>query len=99
MVLCELSGILCIILGVVIWILDLRFPELVTNFFGVDPLQDDNFIQGNSFISIICHFAWASMYMIFFVYYKYRKKIQMKMTLHNIITALLVYILNHKFAK
>nr|XP_022340086.1 dual oxidase maturation factor 1-like isoform X1 [Crassostrea virginica] len=44
-----ITGILCIILGVVIWILDLRFPELVTNFFGVDPLQDDNFIQGASF--------------------------------------------------
>ncbi|XP_061171546.1 dual oxidase maturation factor 1-like isoform X2 [Saccostrea echinata] len=47
-----ITGLLCIVLGVVIWILDLRFPELVTNFFGVDPLQDDNFIQGESFDTI-----------------------------------------------
>ncbi|XP_062605745.1 dual oxidase maturation factor 1-like isoform X1 [Saccostrea cucullata] len=42
------TGLLCIILGAVIWFLDLRFPELITNFFGVDPLQDDNFIQEDS---------------------------------------------------
>lgn len=46
------TGLLCIILGVVIWVLDLRFPELVTNFFGVDPLQDDSFVQGKS---VLCH--------------------------------------------
>lgn len=46
------TGLLCVILGVVIWVLDLRFPELVTNFFGVDPLQDDSFVQGKS---ILCH--------------------------------------------
>lgn len=44
------SGILCVVLGAVILVLDLRYPEAVTSFFGVDPLQAETFIEGESFI-------------------------------------------------
>ncbi|XP_048744080.1 dual oxidase maturation factor 1-like isoform X2 [Ostrea edulis] len=48
-----ITGLLCVVLGAVIWILDLRFPEVVTNFFGVDPLQDDDsVIQGVGFETV-----------------------------------------------
>ncbi|XP_062591374.1 dual oxidase maturation factor 1-like [Saccostrea cucullata] len=43
------TGILCIVLGAVIWILDLRYPVAITNFFGVDPLQAESFIEGETF--------------------------------------------------
>lgn len=63
------TGLLCIILGVVIWVLDLRFPELVTNFFGVDPLQDDSFVQGKS---VLCHTSIK----LWFVQFLYRQRCQ-----------------------
>lgn len=36
-----ITGIICVILGIVIWILDLRCPSLIAAFFGVDVLQDE----------------------------------------------------------
>ncbi|XP_052704329.1 dual oxidase maturation factor 1-like [Crassostrea angulata] len=44
------TGILCVVLGAVILVLDLRYPEAVTSFFGVDPLQAETFIEGESFL-------------------------------------------------
>lgn len=42
----NFAGILCIVLGAVILVLDLRYPEAVTSFFGVDPLQVETVIEG-----------------------------------------------------
>ena len=36
-----ITGALCVILGAVIWVMDLRFPALIAAFFGVDVLQDE----------------------------------------------------------
>lgn len=38
-------GVLCIIMGLVIYIMDLRFPSAISSFFGVDVLQDLDEIQ------------------------------------------------------
>lgn len=39
------SGFLCIICGLIILIMDLRLPEMIANFFGVDVRQDNDQIQ------------------------------------------------------
>lgn len=49
----NFAGILCVVLGAVILVLDLRYPEAVTSFFGVDPLQAETFIEGKRQILII----------------------------------------------
>lgn len=49
----NFAGILCVVLGAVILVLDLRYPEAVTSFFGVDPLQAETFIEGKCQILII----------------------------------------------
>lgn len=35
-----ITGILCIVLGIIIYLLDLLKPQIITSFFGVDVLQD-----------------------------------------------------------
>ena len=35
-----LSGIICVILGVIITLFDLRFPSMIATFFSADVLQD-----------------------------------------------------------
>ena len=37
---CLFTGIVCIILAIVIMFLDLRFPDNISVFFGIDPLAD-----------------------------------------------------------
>ncbi|KAL4239492.1 regulation of thyroid hormone proteinration [Mactra antiquata] len=37
---CLITGIMCIVFGIVIRVFDLRFPNQLTSFFGVDVLQD-----------------------------------------------------------
>lgn len=49
----NFAGILCVVLGAVILVLELRYPEAVTSFFGVDPLQAETFIEGKRQILII----------------------------------------------
>jgi len=38
--LCLVTGIICLVIGVIITIMDLRFPEYLSTFFGVDITQD-----------------------------------------------------------
>ncbi|KAH3869203.1 dual oxidase maturation factor 1-like isoform X1 [Dreissena polymorpha] len=39
---CLGTGILCILCGAIVWVLDHQIPNAATTFFGVDVLQDDN---------------------------------------------------------
>ncbi|XP_046352903.2 dual oxidase maturation factor 1-like isoform X2 [Haliotis rufescens] len=43
--LCLITGILCLVLGAVIFVLDLRYPRHIATFFNVDVLQDSEEIQ------------------------------------------------------
>nr|XP_022340089.1 dual oxidase maturation factor 1-like isoform X1 [Crassostrea virginica]XP_022340090.1 dual oxidase maturation factor 1-like isoform X1 [Crassostrea virginica] len=43
------TGIMCVILGAVIEILDLRYPVELTKFFGVDPLQAEELEEEETF--------------------------------------------------
>lgn len=43
--LCLGTGFLCILCGFIILIMDLRLPEMIANFFGVDVRQDNDQIQ------------------------------------------------------
>ncbi|CAG2214311.1 DUOXA1 [Mytilus edulis] len=36
-----ITGVLCVLLGAIIWLMDLRFPSVIASFFGVDVLQDE----------------------------------------------------------
>ncbi|XP_021359872.1 dual oxidase maturation factor 1-like [Mizuhopecten yessoensis] len=38
-------GIICIILGLIIYVMDLRYPTVISSFFGVDVLQDLDEVQ------------------------------------------------------
>ena len=38
-------GIFCVVVGAIIRLLDLRFPNQLTTFFGVDVLQDVNEVK------------------------------------------------------
>jgi len=42
--LCLVTGILCVIMGVLIFLMDKLWPSQVATFFGVDVLQDSEFI-------------------------------------------------------
>ncbi|XP_076075078.1 dual oxidase maturation factor 1-like [Mytilus galloprovincialis] len=36
-----ITGVLCVLIGAIIWLMDLRFPSVIASFFGVDVLQDE----------------------------------------------------------
>ncbi|KAK6169115.1 hypothetical protein SNE40_020229 [Patella caerulea] len=42
---CLITGVICMVLGIIVWILDLRFPAAIATFFNVDVLQDSEDIQ------------------------------------------------------
>lgn len=42
---CLITGILCEVLGLVVIILDLRFPQAIATFFNVDSIQDSEELQ------------------------------------------------------
>ncbi|PVD38821.1 hypothetical protein C0Q70_01444 [Pomacea canaliculata] len=42
---CLITGILCIILGVVVYVMDLRCPQLIATFFNADVIQDSEEVQ------------------------------------------------------
>lgn len=42
---CLITGVLCIILGIVVFIMDLRFPRQIALFFNVDVIQDSEEVQ------------------------------------------------------
>ncbi|XP_041362682.1 dual oxidase maturation factor 1-like isoform X2 [Gigantopelta aegis] len=42
---CLVTGVLCVVLGTIVFIMDLRFPQQIATFFSVDVLQDSEEIQ------------------------------------------------------
>lgn len=52
------SGILCIILGVVVYVMDLRCPQLIATFFNADVIQDSEEVQVESMSK---HFFFFSL--------------------------------------
>ena len=51
--LCLVTGILCVIMGVLIFLMDKLWPSQVATFFGVDVLQDSEFIAVEGQLSVV----------------------------------------------
>lgn len=56
---------MCVILGAVIEILDLRYPVELTKFFGVDPLQAEELEEGNGMYHLMLLYINELFYFLF----------------------------------
>ena len=58
---------MCVILGAVIEILDLRYPVELTKFFGVDPLQAEELEEGNGMYHLMLLYINELFFLVYLV--------------------------------
>lgn len=76
---------MCVILGAVIEILDLRYPVELTKFFGVDPLQAEELEEGNGMYHLMLLYINE---LFFFSLFSIGLSSDLDITLHSINTVL-----------
>jgi len=57
------SGIMSIVFGITVYLMDIFFPNAATSFFGVDVLQDDDEVTGpeGRYIALSSHYGETSL--------------------------------------